>query len=84
MANAVKNASAVGSGPFGLGVQALNEAAVATTAITAAATRETDEVIVAIETDVKDVTTPDGGGAPRPDRDPPLSRAARSRRYPPE
>src|ERR1044072_645809 len=62
VASAAKNGSAVGSGPFGLGVQALSMAAVATTAMTAAPTRETDEEIVAIEANVKSMATVVGGG----------------------
>src|SRR6185437_11197809 len=72
VASAAKNFSAVGSGPFGLGVHAVtNPRVVTTTAATVSsrAARDAVESHVAIEADVKKRDRECRGGAPKSNRD---------------
>src|ERR1700712_4098221 len=69
LASAVKNAVATGSGPLGLGVQALSPPMAATTTRTVQrpVTRDAGEVSDAIEADVRSQDSRCRGGAPRSD-----------------
>jgi hypothetical protein len=71
VANAAKNRSAAGPGPFGRGVHPATEtteAAVTTTASSQAPIADNPEVLVVIVTDVKKPDRWIVGGAPRPTR----------------